>query len=102
MTEKGKPGIWTVIANAPTHAAAAILFCLMVMTFADVILRSALNNPIESATELTRLFMAIMVFAALNRHRGVFTFQIGVNSIDSRANKGRFQSLRPTRCTAAH
>ena len=65
MTEKAKPRIAAIIANAPTHVAAAILFCLMVMTFADVILRSALNNPIESATELTRLFMAIMVFAAL-------------------------------------
>ena len=41
------------------------LFLLMVMTFADVMLRSAFNNPIESATELTRLFMAIIVFSAL-------------------------------------
>ena len=37
----------------------------MVMTFLDVLSRSIFNNPIESATELTRLFMAIMVFAAL-------------------------------------
>ena len=35
------------------------------MTFFDVILRSTINDPIESATELTRLFMGIMVFAAL-------------------------------------
>lgn len=49
----------------PTWIAAFFLFLLMCMTFADVIMRSALNNPIESATELTRLFMAIIVFAAL-------------------------------------
>lgn len=53
------------IAMAPTWLACAVLFMLMVMTFSDVILRSILNNPIESATELTRLFMAIMVFASL-------------------------------------
>ena len=63
MTEKS--GISATILRAPTYLSAAILFCLMVMTFADVILRSAFNNPIESATELTRLFMAIVVFAAL-------------------------------------
>jgi TRAP-type C4-dicarboxylate transport system permease small subunit len=49
----------------PTWLACLVLFLLMGMTFADVILRSALNNPIESATELTRLFMAIVVFASL-------------------------------------
>ena len=53
------------IAVIPTWVAAFTLFGLMVMTFFDVILRSAFNNPIESATELTRLFMAIIVFASL-------------------------------------
>lgn len=38
---------------------------MMAMTFLDVIMRSALNQPIEAATELTRVFMAIMVFSAL-------------------------------------
>lgn len=37
----------------------------MLMTFSDVILRSTLNAPIEAATELTRLFMAIIVFSML-------------------------------------
>ena len=53
------------VSHLPTWLAAVVLFLLMVMTFLDVILRSAFNNPIESATELTRLFMAIMVFSAL-------------------------------------
>ena len=60
-----QPGFWHYIAVLPTWFAAAILFLLMAMTFFDVILRSVANNPIESATELTRLFMAIIVFASL-------------------------------------
>jgi len=38
---------------------------MMAMTFIDVIMRSAFGKPIEAATELTRVFMAIMVFSAL-------------------------------------
>lgn len=49
----------------PIALAAAALFALMVMTFADVVLRSALNSPIPAATELTRIFMAIAVFSVL-------------------------------------
>ena len=54
-----------IVFRFPTWAAALFLFLLMAMTFADVVLRSVFNNPIESATELTRLFMAIIVFSAL-------------------------------------
>ncbi len=60
-----QPGIWGRIAMLPTWLAASTLFLLMAMTFADVILRSVINDPIESATELTRFFMAIIVFSAL-------------------------------------
>ena len=41
------------------------LFILMVMTFCDVVLRSVFNAPIEAATELTRILMAILVFSVL-------------------------------------
>jgi len=51
--------------RAPVALACIALFALMVMTFADVILRSALNAPIEAATELTRILMAVMVFSCL-------------------------------------
>ena len=57
--------ILTVIANLPGWLAAIVLFILMAMTFADVLLRSIFNNPIEAATEMTRFFMAIIVFASL-------------------------------------
>lgn len=57
--------LWRGLLILPTWLAALVLFALMSMTFLDVILRSAFGNPIESATELTRLFMAIIVFSAL-------------------------------------
>ncbi len=57
--------LWRYMLLVPIWLAATVLFLLMSMTFLDVILRSVFNNPIESATELTRLFMAILVFAAL-------------------------------------
>ncbi len=49
----------------PTVMACVALFILMVMTFCDVILRSMFNAPIEAATELTRILMAILVFSVL-------------------------------------
>ncbi len=52
-------------AALPLFVAGAVLFFLMVMTFADVILRSAFNNPIGAAPELTRISMAVIVFASL-------------------------------------
>ena len=57
--------IITRVIEAPVYLAAVMLFFLMGMTFFDVVLRSAFDNPIESATELTRLSMAIMVFSAM-------------------------------------
>jgi len=60
-----QPNIWRYIAVAPGWLAAIALFLMMGMTFLDVILRSTISNPLESATELTRIFMAIIVFASL-------------------------------------
>ncbi|MFK7963944.1 MAG: TRAP transporter small permease [Burkholderiaceae bacterium] len=51
--------------DLPSWLAAAALFALMVMTFSDVVLRSTIDNPIEAATEMTRIFMAIIVFSCL-------------------------------------
>jgi len=45
--------------------ASLALFALMLLTFVDVSMRSGLNASIQSATELTRILMALMVFAAL-------------------------------------
>lgn len=49
----------------PILVASIALFALMVLTFCDVILRSAFNAPIEAATELTRIAIAVIVFSAL-------------------------------------
>lgn len=58
-----RAGHW--LARLPSWVAAIALFLLMVMTFSDVILRSLFNDPIESATELTRILMALVVFSSL-------------------------------------
>ncbi|WP_209597445.1 TRAP transporter small permease subunit [Ruegeria sp. HKCCSP351] len=53
------------VSIVPTLLACSALFILMVMTFFDVILRSVFNAPIEAATELTRILMAVLVFSVL-------------------------------------
>ncbi|MEX3007811.1 TRAP transporter small permease [Hoeflea sp. TYP-13] len=53
------------LSDAPIYLASAALFVLMIMTFCDVVLRSAFNAPIEAATELTRILMAILVFSVM-------------------------------------
>ena len=54
-----------LIALAPTALAVVALFAMMVMTFFDVLLRSTINTPIEAATELTKIMMAVVVFSTL-------------------------------------
>ena len=53
------------LTELPMLLAAATLFALMVLTFADVIMRSTFSAPIEAATELTRIAIAVIVFSAL-------------------------------------
>jgi len=49
----------------PMMMASLALFALMVLTFADVVMRSVFNAPIEAATELIRIGIALIVFSAL-------------------------------------
>lgn len=65
MSKPSNNGLWHILGMLPSWLAASALFALMTMTFMDVVLRSLLNNPIEAATEMTRFFMAIIVFASL-------------------------------------
>lgn len=53
------------LAALPLAITSIALFALMVLTFLDVLLRSTLNAPIEAATELTRIAIAIVVFSAM-------------------------------------
>lgn len=56
---------WRYLWVAPSWLAALALMIMMGMTFLDVVLRSTINDPIEWATELTRIFMVIIVFCSL-------------------------------------
>lgn len=61
----GLQRIARVLGMIPVAVASAVLFGLMVMTFLDVVLRSAFNSPIEAAPELTRMAVAVIVFTSL-------------------------------------
>lgn len=77
----------------PILIAAAALFALMVMTFFDVILRSSFNNPIEAATELTRIFVAVIVFSVMP-HVSVSNQHICVDLTDPVFHRLRLSRLR--------
>lgn len=61
-SEKG-PAKW--LAFLLELVAATVLFLLMLTTCLDVAGRYLFNNPVPGATELTRLGLALMVFAAM-------------------------------------
>jgi len=56
-------GLW--LRRLPSLVAGAALLVLMLMTFTDVVLRSVFDSPLSIAAELTDIFMAVIVFAAL-------------------------------------
>ena len=57
--------VWSFWAWIPVFLASVALFILMGLTFCDVLFRSLFNAPIEAATEITRLLMAVIVFSVL-------------------------------------
>lgn len=59
------PRLLTLLMRLPLWIAIAALLGLMLLTFADVMLRSILNAPIQIAADLTRILMAIMVFSVM-------------------------------------
>jgi TRAP-type C4-dicarboxylate transport system permease small subunit len=46
-------------------AASALLFCLMLVTFVDVVARYLFNRPIRGAFEVTELLLLVLIFAGL-------------------------------------
>lgn len=54
-----------LVAGASSRLSGAALLVLMVLTFLDVFCRSAFNAPIEITTEVSRLLLMVVVFAAL-------------------------------------
>jgi len=65
VTTPAEP-IWERRADAVLGIAASILlFCLMALTFADVVARYLLNRPIRGAFEITELGLLVLIFAGL-------------------------------------
>ena len=46
-------------------AASAILFCMMLLTFFDVVARYLFNAPIPGGFEITELMLLVLIFAGL-------------------------------------
>jgi TRAP-type C4-dicarboxylate transport system permease small subunit len=46
-------------------AASAILFCMMTLTFVDVILRYIFSRPLRGGFEVTELLLLVLIFAGL-------------------------------------
>ncbi|HEY3075924.1 MAG TPA: TRAP transporter small permease [Burkholderiales bacterium] len=65
MTPPSEP-LWERRADAVLGIAASVLlFCLMALTFADVVARYLLNRPIRGAFEITELGLLVLIFAGL-------------------------------------
>ncbi|MBX2826509.1 MAG: TRAP transporter small permease [Gammaproteobacteria bacterium] len=60
-----RAGVSQLATRLSTGLAVLALFIMMGMTFLDVLFRSIMNQPIEAATELTRILMAVIVFSIL-------------------------------------
>jgi TRAP-type C4-dicarboxylate transport system permease small subunit len=45
--------------------AGVLLFCMMTLTFADVLLRYLFNAPLSGSFEITELMLVVLIFAAL-------------------------------------
>jgi TRAP-type C4-dicarboxylate transport system permease small subunit len=58
---------WFDRAVVPTlgYVAAAVMFCLMLLTCADVVGRYFLNKPVTGGFELTEVLLAALIFAGL-------------------------------------
>lgn len=46
-------------------AASAILFCMMTLTFVDVVLRYLFSRPLRGGFEVTELMLLVLIFAGL-------------------------------------
>jgi TRAP-type C4-dicarboxylate transport system permease small subunit len=65
VTTPAEP-VWERRADAVLGIAASILlFCLMSITFADVLARYLLNRPIRGGFEITELGLLVLIFAGL-------------------------------------
>jgi TRAP-type C4-dicarboxylate transport system permease small subunit len=62
----GHEHVWERRADAVLGmAASAILFCMMTLTFVDVVLRYVFNMPLRGGFEVTELMLLVLIFAGL-------------------------------------
>lgn len=85
--------LFRTLSVLPMAIASAALFFLMILTFFDVVLRSAFNAPIEAATELTRMSIAIVVFSVMPIMSGTGQ-QISVDLLDPIFDRFRLSRAR--------
>jgi TRAP-type C4-dicarboxylate transport system permease small subunit len=63
---KGLAERWEELADTVLGVAASvILFCMMTLTFVDVVMRYILSSPVRGATEVTELMLLVLIFAGL-------------------------------------
>src|SRR5262247_4226433 len=62
-SQPSEAGVW--LDRALGFCAAVLLFCLMMLTTADVVGRYIFNWPIRGAFELTELLLLTLIFAGL-------------------------------------
>jgi TRAP-type C4-dicarboxylate transport system permease small subunit len=67
MSEPRQPLDWFDRAIVPLlgYVAAVVMFCLMLLTCADVVGRYFLNRPVWGGFELTEMLLAALIFAGL-------------------------------------
>jgi TRAP-type C4-dicarboxylate transport system permease small subunit len=62
----GHERVWERRADAALGiAASAILFCMMTLTFVDVVLRYVFSRPLRGGFEVTELMLLVLIFAGL-------------------------------------
>lgn len=83
-------------------AASAILFCMMTLTFVDVVARYVFNRPLRGAFEVTELLLLVLIFAGLPlvTHAGEHVTMDLVDRLVGNAARGLMSRLVELLCAA--
>ena len=83
-------------------AASAILFCMMTLTFVDVVARYVFNRPLRGAFEVTELLLLALIFAGLPlvTHAGEHVTMDLIDRLLGRAARGLMSRLVELLCAA--
>ena len=83
-------------------AASAILFCMMTLTFVDVVARYVFNRPLRGAFEVTELLLLVLIFAGLPlvTHAGEHVTMDLVDRLVGAAARGLMGRLVELLCAA--